>query len=179
MIRYVALLRGINTGGHRVKMDRLRELFKEIRFDDVQTFIASGNLIFSADEVDPGTLEDEIRDHLECALGFPVPTFLRTLPELAEVGGFESPDHTGERDSTYVVFLRKPAGEKVRENLAALESDMDSFRFEGREIFYLIHGKLSESPLFGTGIGKALGGAEHTMRNMNTVRRLLAKHTAG
>ena len=47
MPRYVALLRGINVGGHRIKMDRLRELFVELDLADVTTFIASGNVIFS------------------------------------------------------------------------------------------------------------------------------------
>ena len=42
MPRYVALLRGINVGGHRVKMDHLRSLFGDMGFDGVATFIASG-----------------------------------------------------------------------------------------------------------------------------------------
>ena len=48
MPQYIAFLRGINVGGHRVKMDRLRELFEELSLRDVSTIISSGNVIFSA-----------------------------------------------------------------------------------------------------------------------------------
>ena len=46
MPRYVALIRGINLGGHTVKMDRLKKLFEELGFKNVETFIASGNVVF-------------------------------------------------------------------------------------------------------------------------------------
>ncbi len=46
MPRYIALLRGVNLGGHTVKMDRLKKLFEELGFKKVETFIASGNVIF-------------------------------------------------------------------------------------------------------------------------------------
>ena len=48
MQRYFALLRGINVGGHRIKMDRLRKLVEALGFEQVETFIASGNVIFSS-----------------------------------------------------------------------------------------------------------------------------------
>ena len=46
MSQYIAFLRGINVGGHRVKMDRLRAIFIELGLQDVSTFIASGNVLF-------------------------------------------------------------------------------------------------------------------------------------
>jgi uncharacterized protein (DUF1697 family) len=48
MPRYIALLRAINVGGHLVKMDALRRHFEELGFDPVETFIASGNVMFEA-----------------------------------------------------------------------------------------------------------------------------------
>jgi len=54
MPRYVALLRGINLGGHTVKMDRLKKLFEELGLKNVETFIASGNVIFESAH-GPGT----------------------------------------------------------------------------------------------------------------------------
>ena len=85
-MRYIAFLRGINLGGHNVKMDRLRVLFEELGLGDVTTFIASGNVIFDSDERDADTLADRIEAHLAQALGYDVPTFLRTDVELARVG---------------------------------------------------------------------------------------------
>jgi uncharacterized protein (DUF1697 family) len=175
MTRYVALLRGINTGGHRVKMDRLRDLFGEMGFGDVQSYIASGNVIFSTDEGDPQTLERQIETHLESKLGWPALTFLRTLPQLQDIARFESPDHAAESDSTYVAFLRHHVSEEVMGALSEFESDTNCFRQRGREVYWLIHGKVSDSPLFKTGITKPLGTAEYTMRNMNTVRKLVSR----
>ena len=151
------------------------DLLAGLGFGDVQTYIASGNVIFSAkEEEDPLVLEPRIEAHLESELGWPAPTFLRTLPQLSEVAEFESAEHQGADDSVYVTFLRAPATEAVRDAFADLESDMDSFRFSGRELYWLIHGKLSESPLFKKGISRHLGTSEQTARNMNTVRKLVA-----
>ena len=82
MPRYIALLRGINVGGHRVKMDRLRGLFEARGFEDVATFIASGNVIFSSDSVDAASLGRDIEEHLENELGYEVATFIRTPAEM-------------------------------------------------------------------------------------------------
>lgn len=64
VFRYGALLRGINVGGHRVKMDHLRTLFDALGYADVQTLIASGNVIFSSDSEDSSALQAEIETHL-------------------------------------------------------------------------------------------------------------------
>lgn len=68
-MHYVALLRGINLGNRRLKMDRLRELFEATGFRDVATFIASGNVVFENALRDPAKLEATIERHLERSLG--------------------------------------------------------------------------------------------------------------
>jgi uncharacterized protein (DUF1697 family) len=60
MTQYVAFLRGINVGGHRVKMDRLREIFEETGLSDVSTFIARGNVVFSTEPLDVTELTSDI-----------------------------------------------------------------------------------------------------------------------
>ena len=62
--RLVAFLRAINVGGHNVKMDRLRELFEALGLTNVETFIASGNVIFDSPATNTQVLEKEIEDHL-------------------------------------------------------------------------------------------------------------------
>lgn len=57
MQRYIAFLRAINVGGHTVKMDRLREIFEALGFSNVETFIASGNVVFETTARDPAALE--------------------------------------------------------------------------------------------------------------------------
>ena len=83
--RFVALLRAINVGGHVVKMDALRKHFTRLGFGNVETFIASGNVLFDAPGAKPRDLEDRIAMELERVLGYPVATFVRSPGELASV----------------------------------------------------------------------------------------------
>lgn len=174
MPRHIALLRGINVGGHRVKMNRLRDLFREMGFAEVSTFIASGNVIFSDDSRDVDELTGRIERHLAEALGYDVETFLRSPERLAEVVDFEPPGHDEGR-ALYVVFLKAPADAGMRKRFAEIDSESDRFTFSEREIYWSIAGKLSESPLFRSGLGKAIGDASTTARNTTSLRRLVAK----
>lgn len=81
-IPYIALLRGINVGGHQVKMERLRELFGELGCAHVRSYIQSGNVFFTSDVPDAQALRTTIEAHLRAALGYPVATCLRTRDEL-------------------------------------------------------------------------------------------------
>src|SRR3712207_154861 len=89
MPRFIALLRAINVGGRIVKMDHLRSLFASIGFSGVETFIASGNVIFEAPDCDAAALEQRIEAHLHQALGYEVATFIRTDSELAAVARYQ------------------------------------------------------------------------------------------
>ncbi len=178
MPRYFALLRGINVGGHRVKMDRLRELVESLGFEHVETFIASGNVIFSSASKDVHAMEERIARKLQDALGYEVPTLIRSQSELDAIATFEVTEPAPAHQSVYVIFLPEAADAELRRSLESLGTDTDRFEFAGREVYWLIHGKLSESPLFGMGLAKMMGGASTTMRNMTTVRKLVAKYSA-
>lgn len=82
---YIALLRGINVGGHTVKMERLRALFAELGFANVRTYIQSGNVFFETSQDDRAALIQTIEQHLRAALGYAVPVCLRTVPELEHI----------------------------------------------------------------------------------------------
>ncbi len=176
MPRYFAFLRGINVGGHRVKMDRLRELFESLGFEHVDTFIASGNVIFSSASLDVHAMEERIARHLQEALGYEVPTLIRSQSELESIATFEPSGSTPADQSVYVTFLPEAADVELRRSLDDLSTDTDRFEFAGREAYWLIRGKLSESPLFGKDLTKVRGGGPTTMRNMTTIRRLVAKY---
>ena len=60
MKKYIAFLRAINVGGHNVRMDDLKAVFERQGFRNVETFIASGNVIFNSDTHDPEVLEQKI-----------------------------------------------------------------------------------------------------------------------
>src|SRR5262245_28797721 len=104
-MRYVAFLRAINVGGHVVKMDQLRKLFEQLKFKNVETFIASGNVIFETASTDAAALETKIEKHLAKALGYEVGTFLRTCDEVAAIAGHKA---FAEKDGchVHVAFLK-------------------------------------------------------------------------
>jgi uncharacterized protein (DUF1697 family) len=76
MTVHIAFLRAINIGGRTVKMDHLRSLFESLGYGEVETFIASGNVIFQSPDEDTRALEQQIEAHLRQALGYEVATFL-------------------------------------------------------------------------------------------------------
>ena len=159
-------------------MDRLRQLVESLGFEDVETFIASGNVIFSSASLDVRAMEERIAGHLQESLGYEVPTFIRSQAELESIASFEPSDPPQADDSVYVILLPGAADADLRLSLDDLASGADRFEFAGREVYWLVRGKLSESPLFGMGLAKMTGGASTTMRNMTTVRRLVAKYPA-
>lgn len=175
-LRYITFLRGLNVGGHRVKMDRLRTLFEELDLEDVSTFIASGNVVFSTEADDVDVLRRRIESHLADALGYEVPAFIRSPAELAAVVALGASDEASSGASHYVLFLDMPLPEAVRSRVSELDSAVDRFHFEETEIHWHVQGKLTESPLFaGSTLDRATKGVQITMRTMNTLRRIAAK----
>ena len=174
MTRYVALLRAINVGGHTVRMDRLRGLFEALRFGNVSTFIASGNVLFDSASKTPAALDSRIERHLHDALGYPVATFLRPLGQLATIAtshpfaGCEADGH-----ALSVGFLKAPPDPDVRARLSALETGYDEFHVHDRHVYRLCHGRMSDSRAWGAPLDKALD-ALVTFRNITTVRKLAA-----
>jgi len=79
---YIALLRGINVGGHTVKMDALRALFGDLGFERVRSYIQTGNVFFESGDTDRQKLRTKIERHLLQALGYRVATCLRTVEDL-------------------------------------------------------------------------------------------------
>src|SRR5687768_17091294 len=108
MPRYIALLRAINVGGHTVKMDHMRGLFEQSGFTNVETFIASGNVLFEAASEDPQSLERHIERLLQQSLGYEVTTFIRMPSELMEIAAYRPfPDSKLEAPEAtlYISFL--------------------------------------------------------------------------
>lgn len=167
----VAFLRAINVGKRRVKMERLRQPFEELGFEDVSTFIASGNVIFRS----PGKvseLEAEIEDALESTLGFEVRTFVRPASKLATIVG-NQPFGKGDLP-VHVGFLKKSATAAVKSGLAGISNETDTVTATGPEVFWLARGGMGRATLSGAVLEKALGQAT-TFRSLKMLRRLQEK----
>lgn len=149
-------------------METLKEIFKSIGFADSETFIASGNVIFTSSRGKPAALEKKIEAALQSSLGYQVDAFLRTPDDLAEVA-------IAVPSAAHVAFSRETLSAARREQLATFNSSQDAFTAVGREIYWTIAMKQSESAFASSKMEKLLG-LRVTWRNMNTVRRLLARY---
>jgi uncharacterized protein (DUF1697 family) len=174
-MRYVAFLRGINLGKRRVQMSTLRTLFEELGYSKVETFIASGNVIFSTRERDGSKLEKRIAAHLQGALGYDVDTFVRTMEEVIGVASaVPFPKDTSDAVTIHVAFMHDTIGAATARSLAAVRTEVDEFSVTEREFYWLCRIRTSDSKVWTLRDIKALALPASTMRNMSSIRKLVA-----
>ncbi len=178
MPTYIAFLRAINVGGHTVKMDHLRRLFDALDFFHVETFIASGNVIFDSPSADPAALEQKIAAHLRNSLGYEVATFLRSPAELKAIVDhrpFPGPA-VSSAHALHIAFLdREPVAEATK-RLLSLKNEINNFHVHGREVYWLCQTHTSESGFSGAALEKTLS-MPATLRNSTTVKRIASKYS--
>ena len=177
MPRLIAFLRAINVGGHTVTMAALRKEFEALALKDVETFIASGNVIFTSRSTDLAVLEQKIEARLRASLGYEVATFIRTDAEVAAVALYKPFEASQLRDAgaLCVGFLSEPLGAPAKRALMAFTTDIDDFHTTGREVYWLCRKKQSDSTFSNARFEKTVN-TRATFRGINTVMRLAAKY---
>lgn len=181
MQRYIALLGGINVGGHRIKMDYLRELFEKLGFDNVSTFIASGNVIFETGASDVGQLQSQIEQYLLQELGYNVPTLLRSSHELAIIASYQpfpSVAFDPKLHTLSILFLAEELPVEAQSTFINFGTSRDEFHIHQREIYWLCRGKTTETLVDWRRLGKAIALPANTMRNSTTIRKLAMKYAS-
>jgi uncharacterized protein (DUF1697 family) len=176
MPRLIAFLRAINVGGHTVTMERLRKEFEALGLKDVETFIASGNVVFTS-RADPAALEKKIEARLHASLGYEVATFVRTDAEVAAVAGYRAfpPAQIEDGATVYVGFVERPLDAAGVRAVMTFKTETDDFCVKGREVYWLRKTRQSDSPFKYVSLEKKLK-IRATFRGLNTVARLAAKH---
>jgi uncharacterized protein (DUF1697 family) len=177
MPRLIAFLRAINVGGHTVTMGELRKQFEALGLKDVETFIASGNVIFTSRSTDLAALEKKIEARLRAALGYEVTTFVRTDADVAAVAAYE-PFTASQRKNAgafCVGFLEKPLDAAGARALMTFKTDLDDFHTKGSEVYWLCKVKQSDSAFSNAKLERALN-IRATFRGINTIVRLAATH---
>lgn len=176
---YVAFLRGMNLGGRRIKNEELRRHFEEMGFEEVATFRASGNVIFaSAKREAENKLAARVEKELDERLGYDVPVFLRGIAEVAEIAKqmpFSPKEIKKSKGKVQVSMLKKKPSAVAKKKALALATDADLLVVEGRELFWLPSGGISESDLDLKALDQALGAG--TIRTMGTIEQIASKHT--
>ena len=174
MARFVALLRAINVGGRTVKMTDLCALFEQARLSNVQSVIASGNVLFDSRAGDAAALERRIEAALRKGLGYDVATFVRSGAELDAVIAhepFDPADPVLPSDTVHVIFTRAPIPAERAAKIVALRTDYDDLHVFGREVFWRTRGRSSDSHIKPAAFARAFG-EPGTARNITTVRKL-------
>ena len=174
MQKSVAFLRAINVGGHTVKMDQLRTLFTELGFSNVETFIASGNVIFEPTAKSTATLEKKIREHLKNCLGYEVDTFVRTMPEVAELEKRSPFKANKQEKDVYVAFLHETPNTTATSTLMALRNKLNDFAIIEREVYWLRLNK--DDSIFLKNLLEKILKMSATVRNITTIQKLSEKY---
>jgi uncharacterized protein (DUF1697 family) len=173
MARQIALLRGVNVGGHRrVPMGALRELLAGLGYEDVGTYLQSGNIVLTSD-LPPDRLARELEQAITDGLGADPDVVVRSRDELAEVIE-RNPlgDVAIEPKRFQVVFLSQAPDPAVVRELEAADLAPEQVAFRGREIYAWHADGIQRSPLAKLLADRRLGGTG-TARNWNTVTKLL------
>jgi uncharacterized protein (DUF1697 family) len=176
-MQYVAFLGGLNVGGHRVKMEALRHRFEALGFTSVNTFLASGNVIFASDEDNVDDIERQIEKDLAAGLGYDVPAFVRSEDEVRAIAAyapFAEELLNASAGKLQVALLREAPDAQVHDQVLRLATDADRLAIMQRELLWLPSGRMSDSELDLVAIYRLLGPA--TMRTMNTITRIAARY---
>ncbi len=173
---YVAFLKGMNVGRRRVKNEQLCACFEQMAFEDVSAFLASGNVLFRSAGKRAATLEAHIAKELERRLGYPVDTFVRSQKEVAAIARHQPFSETvmaASKGKLQIAMLSKAPAASERKAALALSTPDDQLAIEGRQLYWLPKGNMSESVLDLKALSKTLGLM--TIRTHRTLTRLAAK----
>ena len=172
MARHAALLRGINLGSHnRLKMADLRAVMQALGFDDPETLLQSGNVVYTSTGK-PAAEETAIRKRLAAYAGVDVDVMVRTHRQLASVVAHDPLRRWADEHKHYhVVFLSaKPPAAKLK-GIDGERYLPERFAARGREIYAWWPNGAHRAKLTHSFFEKQLG-LRATARNWNTVAKL-------
>jgi uncharacterized protein (DUF1697 family) len=172
----VSLLRGVNLAKHnRMKMDALRACYESLGFRNTQTYVQSGNAIFTVARQNSVRLGKRIEQAIEATFGFRSDVVLRTPSELRDVvarNPFASRRDI-EPSRLLVTFLPADPGAEIRDAVLKLKTDPEELRMEGRELYTYFPNGMARPKLSWPAVERTLK-MRGTARNWNSVIKILA-----
>ncbi|QOD62218.1 DUF1697 domain-containing protein [Polaribacter haliotis] len=168
MKKYIVLLRGINVSGkNKIPMADLRELLNDLDFQNVQTYIQSGNIILESDE-GKSVICNKIKDGIQSKFGFDVPVIARTIPEWKKAIA-NYPFSTDNTKIVAFVFLNK----KVYETKIEVKGiNYDEYLIDKDMVFIYCPSGFAKTKLSNNLFERKLN-VTATTRNYNTALKLL------
>ncbi len=177
---HAAFLRGMNVGGHRLTNGELEAHLEALGLGEVRTFRASGNVVFAADPRTPAEIEQTIEAGLAAALGYAVPSFVRSAEQVLEIaasGPFSEQELLASGGKLQVSLLAQPPSAAARRRVLSLATEHDRLAFGARELYWLPSGGMSDSALDLKAIAALLGAT--TTRTKGTMEQIAVKFFAG
>ena len=172
MPTYVTLLRAVNVTGHQtVLMKDLAAVYQSLGFDEVRTYIQSGNVVFRTDDEDAAKIEDRITAAIAKQFGFATPVIARRPHELKSlVAANPFPPEYAAR--LYVAFLSGVPERPDTDAITNTKSDTEEFSLSGRHVYLHYPDGQGRSKMTNALLERRLG-VTSTVRNWRTVNKLL------
>ncbi len=172
-MKYVSLLRGINVGGkNMIKMELLREMFSSLGFENVKSYINSGNIIFETAESNNNELSAKISQKITETFSFDIRVLTRKMQEIENIiannpfsGQFEN-----DKD-VHVFFLDEELPAEKRELLLSHNNENENYAVCNKEIFCHLRISVLDSLMGKDFIAKKLK-VSSTARNWRTVNKI-------
>lgn len=175
MTTYISILRGINVGGQKIiKMDALRKMYEKLHFEDVKTYVQSGNVIFSAKEKDTKALEKLIVSQIEKDFGFDASIIvlnIKTLEEIIENNPFAK-DNLKETEFLHVTFLANNPSEFDKEKIIEKKHPNEEIAFTPNAVYLYCPNGYAKTKLSNHFLENKLK-VQATTRNWKTTNELL------
>jgi uncharacterized protein (DUF1697 family) len=156
-------------------MADLKEMFETMKFQNVSTYIQSGNVLFDTKERDAEKLRLKIEKGLAKALGYDVDIYIRSMDEMQDIVKYDAFKKMKAKPESkvYVSFLSDtPTKEQVKA-LEATSSETETFHVHKNELYLVSNRKPGDVFNIDTPVKKQLG-MKNTSRNWNTTQKLLA-----
>jgi len=176
MKTYIVLLRGINVSGQKkIIMADLRELLEGLKFQDVETYIQSGNVILKSSETDNNKIAEKIKKGIADTFGFDVPVLAKSHEELKSI--FDNNPFTDPTDienkKVYFALLKKTPENKLIKEFQKTEYPNDEFVVTANCVYLNYKNGAGSAKLANNVIERKLKVVA-TSRNYRTMVKLLA-----
>jgi len=172
MVRFLSMLRGINVGGkNKVTMRLLKQELASLGLDEVQTYVQSGNVVFTT-KLSAADVKTKIERAIKSKFGFDVLVFIRSGKELADVIT-NSPYRQKDETKLHITFLSQKPKEIPIHDIDSAKSGAEEFSISGKEIYLFCPYGYGVTKLSNNFFERKLK-VEATTRNWRTVNALLS-----
>ncbi|MDE2590247.1 MAG: DUF1697 domain-containing protein [Patescibacteria group bacterium] len=176
MIKQVAFLRGINVGGHKpVQMEELKKAFESLGFENVKTFLASGNVLFETSQANERILAKKIEEKLKKTFGHKIDVLIHTIEELQrldKLNPFKGITITPQT-RLYVTFLSEKPKNNLKIPYESVNKNFKIIRATGSEVCSVLILQPNSQTIDLMDFLEKEFGRKITTRNWNTITRIL------